>query len=287
MPIDLTATAAENSHRRRDEAAALVANDATGSLRTFWESMKETSMGSTVHAAKVVSYDESSEIVCTRQAMIKELGRALDPDEIEEMFHSRQISHDGFDWYPARMAFESHWHHGTELVYWSLLTDGPGLATVPGQRYGPYCLVIKDPQTPPPLALAVFPGNTAELYGTGGVLNPQCEDDATAWEDRGDMLTGKHALGAASTPQHDWAALICSPDDFSEVVRAGDLPISAIGEVRMTHADFAELRRQRAQTIMSDATTTTAVPASAVRDANIYEILRSWRRRFGLRIVVT
>ncbi|MDQ1247041.1 MAG: hypothetical protein QG597_1411 [Actinomycetota bacterium] len=148
-------------------------------------------------------------------------------------------------------AFESHWCHGREFIYAVVLLDGPGLATTVDDRFGNYCLVVHDPTLEKPEAVGVFPGNSVERYappGRGGPLDESlCDKEATGWQDRADLLTVKHQADIPGIEPDRWGWLICHPepggDVFAEVVRAGELALTALSEVRIPRGHYRHLRR--------------------------------------------
>ena len=236
-------------------------------------------MGTTVNAAKIRTMHQRNAILCARE-IVRSQHAGLSADEVELVFAQAQVDRDGVDWYPGRVAFEDHWRHGRGFVYWSLVAEGAGLAALADERFGSFCLVAADPQGSNPTALAVFPGNSVVLYSMAGNLDVvACRADATAWPERAELLTRKHAPDVPRTDDREWASMICTVDDFCEVVRAGDFPLTMLTEVRMDTALLERLEDLSAR----------LNPLTPQEEAEVeaYETLDSWRRRHQLRIVGT
>lgn len=280
MSIDLIARATANATQRRADADATCAADDTGTLTQFRVTMATSAMGNTVDADKLLTYADDQQIVSARAAVLAKAHG--DVQEAERLLRVRAVDQDGVDWFQRRAAFEDHWKVGHDFVYWVVITEGPGLAALPDRRYGDFCLVIPDPNRPVAESLGVFPGNTAELYAEAGVLDVQrCEADATSWADRADLLTVKHVSDVAATHETQWGALICRAEDFTEVVRAGHLPLTSVTEVRMVAERKAQL-----EGLWTDLQTDPdSVPDSERPAVKAYAILNTWRRNFGLRIL--
>jgi len=224
--------------------------------------------------------DAAEEVISTRD-VIRGSNPGWGDRRVEAEFRRGQIDQQGVDWYPSRNAFERHWQHGTRFVYFALVGAGPGLAGLAQPRYGDFTIIL-DPLDPEPDALAVFPGNTAALYASSGSLNvAACEAAAAAWSDRGDLLTVKHSRHVVANPAKPWGQVVCTARDFSEVVRAGELPVSKVTEVRMV----ADVRRRAIDALLAPDTTALTQRQAALA-AGMRTLIR-WQERYGLSIVVT
>lgn len=285
MVKDVTSVAAGNSQTRHAQADAFCQADPNGSVRSFRLAMGGANMGSTAAAHKIRVMDDAGAVLCAR-AVIGALDPSLDAAGIEQRFEELQVNVDEAtgvetDWYPGRVAFERHWEFGESFVYWSLMTDGAGLAELDGERYGMFCLVTTDPDEPPADALAVFPGNSVRLYSMIGILDDAtCEADATAWTDRAELLTCKHAEEVPSSEPESWAELICTDSDCSEVVRAGDFPLNALSEVRIQDAYLEKLEDWSAARLLGPGPGQEGLTSTEESDLEAYERLDR-RRQLG------
>src|SRR5438270_11263450 len=101
--------------------------------------------------------------------------------------------------------------------------------------FGPLCLVITDPETPPADALAVFPGDSAQRYttGDGSINEPRAVAEATAWRDRAALALIERWSEALGTPAAHWPSIVCRADHYLEVARAGLLSPASLAEVRL------------------------------------------------------
>lgn len=260
MPADLTATATANSVARRGDAAARIGGDDSGQLLRFRDCVADESrFSSNVTADKIVRFQVGGEVLH---------GRALDG---EVAFNHRQG-----DWLARRQAFEDLWEHGRRLVYGAVNAAGMGT-----ESFGVFCLVVRDPESPPPEALGIFPGNTAERYWNepAGVDAARAINEATAWSDRADLAVlelGDEVLAAAEA---EWMAMTCSSDRWLEVARAGDLPLGAVTEIRFR----AELRKRLDDQLAAQLAGATLNRLQA-NEVAAYRVILGWRRSHGATI---
>ena len=249
-------------------------------MQTFRADASGADAGTTVSVDRLHRLDVTGAVLSTRDVI-----RAGNPDwgdqRVEAEFRRSQVDSGGFDWYAPRNAFERHWQHGKRFVYLALVGPGPGLAGLAEPRYGDFTIIL-DPLDPEPDALAVFPDNTAERYALTGSLDvAACEGDIAAWSDRGDLLTVKHSTQVMADPAKPWGEVVCTERSFSEVVRAGYLPVSKVTEVRMV-ADF----RQRALDAFLAPDPDALTSMQSVLAAGMRTLI-GWQRHYGVSIVAT
>lgn len=143
-------------------------------------------------------------------------------------------------WLARRAGFEALWEHGEAFVYGAA---NPGHAGA-GGRYGAFCLVVRPARVAGPHS-AVFPGNTAALYGreSGPADGAAARAEAGCWpfvDDIGLAVFGDEAAAIASS---DWPMLACNEHRFLEVVTAGPIALSDVVEVRISTEHHADLNR--------------------------------------------
>jgi hypothetical protein len=279
MARDVNDVALSNSPALRERADDLAGRDPA--VREFRAWAARTDAATTVNAHKLVAFGDVGEVLSGR-GIIARSHPGWSDGQIETEFHRLQDDREdgGRDWYPARNAFERHWQHGTQFVSFTLVGPGSGLA---GSKFGDFALVV-DPLDPAPDALAVFPGDTAQRYAPGGVLEvARCEREAATWADRGDLLTIKHAADVAANPYGPWGEVVCDPrtGDYSEAVRAGQLPVSKVTEIRLSAELYEEIKKLSTEEGGARLTTDERVKRRAGR------LFARWQASFGVSIVGT
>ncbi len=270
MPEDLTATAAGNSAARQAAAGAAIAADPTGALQRFHDVVGASVFSSNVSADKVVVFEECGVLLDARAIATHLAGG--DPAVGEAGLASDQET-----WWPRRQGFEDLWEHGRRLVYGAVNAGGMGTE---GQ-FGPFCLVVDDPEQTRPDALGVFPGNSAQWYASpaGVVEEDLAMAEATSWADRGALGILERSAEALGAGEDRWPAVICRCDHYLEVARAGNWPVGSVSAIRV-RAEFRDelddlLARDRAREVLS------------VLDENAltaYRVLLSWRDNHGASI---
>lgn len=250
MASDLTAAAAANGPARRAAADAAVTADTTGRLADFATLASDSQFSTNVFAAKVTSYGRTGEITPS-------VAHATDP------------------WRPRREAFEDVWDHGRHLVYGAVNAGGIG-----AEDFGAFCLVAGAPEAGAPLALAVFPGDSAQRYTTSAAVVDvaRAVSEATPWPGRGDLAVVERGGEALASTEDEWPDLVCRADRYFEVVRAGTFPTSLVTEVR-TRAGFMDWlddldAQRRLEGVVLDPDQSNALDA--------YDVVQGWRRSTGL-----
>jgi hypothetical protein len=268
--LDLTATAAANTGARRAAADAVIAGDGSGRLAALRDLVGGSAMSSNVSADKVMAFDRAGAVVHARQFCVDEAGG----DEAAGLaaFAALQA-----EWLVRREGFEDLWDHGRRFVYGAVNAGGMGTEG----RFGPFCLVVADPEQPPPDALAVFPADSAGRYTdeVGAVDDGAVKSEATAWAARGDLAVTERGDEALGVGDDQWSAVVCQPGRYLETVRAGSLPVERVAELRLRASFRATLDRLRARAVRRDI----LIPT----DANLaaaYDVANRWRRSHGLSI---
>ena len=272
MQHDLTATAASNEAARAAAAASAVSADASGRLAEFRELVETSSFSTNVSADKVLEFDRADEILDARRFHVQQAGG----DSVVGLAAFATAQRDGL---ARREAFEDLWDHGRRLLYGAVNAGGMGTEG----RFGPFCLTIDDPQAPAPDALAVFPDDSVERYTTdaGAVDGDLARDEATAWSRRADLAVterGDEALAAATVA--DWPAVVCRPDRYLEVARAGSWPVAALSQVRLRSSYRAELAALRLRSLAGEV----LVP-DELNQAGAYDVVSDWRRSKGVELM--
>ena len=269
MAIDLTATAVANGTVREANAADTVAADASGTLRRFFNMVDRSTFSSNIDASKAYVYDLSGEVLDARRYHTA-VARGDSGAGLKNFGADRS-------WVVRREAFEDIWLHGRTFVYGAVNMAGMGAEG----RFGPFCLVVADPTDPTPAALAVFPGDSAQRYtGPSGAVNRTAAvAEATAWHNRADLIVIERASTARQANQSDWPEVVCQPDRYFEVTRAGTLPIQAITEVRMREELLERLRELRAREMAGE-----SLQPDERNEVRAYDAFRRWRRMHRMTI---
>lgn len=264
--LDLTVTAAANSAARQDEAADLIADDATGPVGRFHRLVSTSVFSSNVFADKVIAWDEAGEVLDTRRACIARAGGSVAAGLAE--FAVRQGS-----LLARREGFEDLWEHGRGFVYGAVNIGGVGT-----ERFGDVCVVITDPEAHRPQALAVFPADSLQRYtsGSGSVDALIAEQEATSWSDRAFLAVLHLGPEAQFTDPQEWFKLVCQSDRYLEVVLVARLPVAVLAEVRMRRATIDRLRGLRARRFLQS-----PLSPTENNEARAYAAMHSWRRAHG------
>lgn len=265
MAIDVTARAESNADALRAQAAGAIDEPVIDAFHTATESCVA---GTAVRGFKLEIFDSLERLGSARE--VAEHHPDRDPAEpVEDFFRRTQGA-----WYQRRTDFEDHWKHGRAFMYFALLLGGPAPPS-----YGDVTL-IADPALTNPRALACFPANTAQAYaGPNGLSDIRCEDACSPWHLRAEMLVVKHAQ-AVDRDQGTWPDLICSDDDFSETVIAGQIDVSALVAVRVRAEGVVRWRELRRRILNGE-------PLQGQERAahRTWETITRWRDTYGTPIV--
>jgi len=250
MASDLTATAEANSPARRVAAAEAVAADSTGRLADFGTLAADSWFGTNVFAAKLSSYGRVGGI-------------------------TPSVANPSDSMRARREAFEDAWEHGRDLVYGAVNAGGMGAET-----YGVFCLLVGEPDAGAPLALAVFPGDSAQRYTTSPATLDvaRAESEATAWAVRGDLAVIERGAEALISAEDEWPDLVCRADRYFEVVRAGDFPTTMVTEVRMRAGirDWLDELDAHRRLLGAD------LDPDESNALDAYDVVQRWRRATGV-----
>ena len=138
-------------------------------------------------------------------------------------------------YHERRMAFDQHFDHGMKFRYGALSIGGLGAT-----RFGEYCAIFKHAEVLAQCEVGYLKGDSLNDYvGPGpGVdemkLQAECATDAS----KHFLATTKHIADAASQPRDAWAKMLCSADNYVEVIFQGTLRSGNLGAVRISKLDF-------------------------------------------------
>lgn len=265
----LTATAQANSGERRAQAASAIAADGAGTLQRFRQLVEESQFSST--ADKIFAWDEPDEMVDTRRFHVYAAGG--DAAEGRRRFEKSQPGdRDGV----GRQGFEDLWEHGRRLVYGAVNAGGMG-----AEEFGSICVVIADPEQPPPDALAVFPGDSVERYTTpaGEVEELRAVAEATSWGDRADLAVAEMGSEVAGASEAGWPPVVCRSGRYLEVTRAGEAPLRSVAEVRLRQPRVDRLAELYGREVARE-----ALSPIERNEVAFFDVLRKWRRSQGTAI---
>jgi len=270
MPLSVTRAASLNGSRVRAAATRLMTRDSSGALSRFHELADRSAFSSNVSADKIEVFDVHGAILDARA--IEQYNASGDRTAGLRAFRLRQR-----DWLVRRIRFEALWRHGRRFIYGALNAGGIGTEG----RYGPFCLVIADPGSCAPSALAVFPADSAERYcsAAGAVDRDRARAEAVAWSDRAALTTIERASEALATPPGAWPQVICAPGRYLEAVIAPGPSLDSVSAVRVRQAYRDRLDDLRVQALDDD-----LQPGTALRELAAYEALRRWRVAHGIAI---
>ena len=268
---DVTATAAANTAARQAAADASITSDTTGVLSALRALVRGSTISTNVSADKLLTYDAEGAVLHAREAAVRTAG-GNEPAGLAAF-----AAHQGA-WLQRREGFEDLWNHGRRFLYGAVNAGGMGTEG----KFGPFCLVVPDPERSAPDALAVFPGDSATRYTNDGgdVHEVAAASEATAWAARGELAVLERGVEALASAASSWPEVVCREDHYLEVVRAGGLPVTEVSELRLRESFRTRLDRLRARVVRRDALTP--------EDANLaaaYDVANSWRRSHGLAII--
>lgn len=148
-------------------------------------------------------------------------------------------------------------------------------------RFGPFCAVIADPGSHGPLALAVFPGDSARRYTAedGSVNAAAAEQESTSWAERASLAVVLLSTEARGADARQWDAVVCRPDHYLEVVVVAQLPVAVLAEVRIRKNLADRLDDLQSRALLGD-----VLHPDASNEVRAYETLQQWRRVHGTSI---
>ncbi len=221
MPYRVTTAGRRNGSVRRSELAAALSADRTGLIARFASFVEASALSTNVAADKILAFDSHDEVLDARRVRIHQAG-----GDVRAGLRSFRSSL----WFLRREAFESLWQHGRRFVYGAV--NGGNIGTE-GQ-YGPFCLVVADPEALRCKALAVFPADTAQTYtdAAGRLDSSGAIAAATMWTDRSVLAICDRNCELELARATPWPDVLCAPDRYLEVVLT-PLPLAGVDEVRI------------------------------------------------------
>ncbi len=229
MAHRLDTAARHNRAERESGLHSALEGDKSGVLASFAAFVARSAFSTNVAADKIIAFDESEEILDGRRIRIHQTGGGR---------AAGLRSFAASAWFERREAFEAQWQHGRRLVYGAV--NGGNMGTE--GFFGGFCIVVNDPWAGEPRALAVFPGDTAQMYtdDQGRLDATAASDAATRWEDRAALAVRERAEEAIASLKGEWADVLCRPDHYLEAVIA-PLALGSVDEVRLRASDLERL----------------------------------------------
>jgi hypothetical protein len=229
MAHRLDTAARRNQVKRESDLHSALEGDESGVLAEFATFVARSTFSTNVAADKIIAFDESDKILDARRLRVHQAGG------------NRAAGLRAFAasaWSARRDAFEARWQHGRRFVYGAV--NGGNMGTE--GFFGGFCIVVNDPRTAEPRALAVFPADTAQTYTDeqGRLDAAATSAAATRWEDRTALAVRERADEAMASPRHEWADVLCRPNHYLEVVIA-PLALGSVDEVRLRASDLERL----------------------------------------------
>lgn len=138
-------------------------------------------------------------------------------------------------YYLKRVTFERSFVDGENFRYASLNIAGTGLS-----YYGPYCLVLRDPEDDNLAAL--LPANSLMRFMSD---EPQLDEEAlrhevAPWPNRHHLAACKHAHDVANTPDEAWPRMMChateTDENFVEIILGSPVTPQTLFELRVEKA---------------------------------------------------
>jgi len=269
MPRSLTLAATRNGARLRAAAQALTERDGTGALSRFRALASDSVFSTNVSADKIAVFDDRGAIIDAREIARHHAGG-------DRRAGLRAFRRQQSDLFIRRVRFEALWRDGRRLVYGALNAGGMGT-----ESFGPFCVVIADPASHAPTALAVFPDDSAMRYCSrvGIVDSARAGAEAAPWNARDALATVERGAEALAVAPTLWPRVICTTQRYLEAVVAPGPPLDAVDAVRLRR-DY----RERLEDLRLQALAGNLKPGTALREVRAYEALRGWRRLRGITV---
>jgi hypothetical protein len=229
VTVDVAVAGAANQGSYAKRATdTVVANPHLSGLMTLLAAGMPTT---NIDGRKVVDFDAAGAILDARALWIARNGG-------NEVAGTRAFEDSQGTWLPKRQGFEDLWINGRTFIYGAL---NPGHNGV-GADYGPFCLVV-DPSRAVGDHRGVFPGNTADRYGTasGAADAKAAHADAGCWHFAADVGVVEFGLAANGVAATQWPRLVCNDQNFVEVVIAGPIEFTDVTEVRVGYQTKKDL----------------------------------------------
>lgn len=230
---DVAAAGAANAASYAARAAAILSlNPHLAELAAM---LADAMPSTNIDGGKVIDFDSADAVLDARSLWIQREGGNVAAGIAK--FEKEQGG-----WGPRRVGFEDLWDRGHDFIYGAVNPDINHAGV--GGRYGAFCIVIR-PARVSGADSAVFPGNSAKLYGRdNGIADAAAAyADAGGWASVPDMGVAVFGTEAASMPPPDWPLLVCSETQYLEVVTAGPIDFSDILEVRIGAAQHEDLNK--------------------------------------------
>jgi hypothetical protein len=266
MVWDVDAITAANTAAITARAAATVAADPSGALRTFRLLADRAAASTNVDAEKIRCFDESDAILDARGFCIwQERG---DRDAGLRAFHRRQGS-----WFQQRLAFEALWVGGESFRYFALNAGGLGTQG----DFGKFCLLVSEAAERGRVA-AIFPGDSLQRYTTASAVDSaRVESEAAAWPIRGAVAVIERGAEALTVHEAGWPEVVCRPDHYLETVVGPPLPLLDVDEVRLPASYLDRLDGYDQRDFAGE-----VLEQDEANELRAFRSLQRWRRTHGL-----
>lgn len=273
-PHVLEAVGASHELDLRRRATTAISADPTGRLRDFREFAGRSKWSTNVSADKVIIFNAAGELLDARQIWTARSGG--DPVAGLAAFERAQGTFLG-----PRLEFEALWEFGEAFVYGAVNGGTAGTGQW-ASSFGPFCMVIDDPNVPAADALGVFPADSVAAFTRpdGTLDRVAAVDNAASWTGRADVATLALNLTVPGADVAEWPTMLCSRHAYLEAPRAGRVLIAELTEVRLSTSALRRLERLQARVLVGE---TLDEPDRACHDA--YRVMQQWRRDHGVPIV--
>jgi len=270
MPLSLMSAARRNRTAVRAAARALIRADGSGTLTRFHALAGGSGFSSNVSADKITVFHKTGSILDARSIAQHRAGG-------DRRAGLRAFRCDQRTWYTRRVRFEAIWRFGRQFVYGAVNAGGMGTEA----RFGPFCLVIGDPERSSPAALAIFPSNSAARYCSreGAVDDASARNEVVPWPGRADAATIQRGAEALATPEPHWPVVLCSASAYLEAVIAPSPARDALSAVRVREAYLERLEDLEGRLLAGD-----TLHGADSHEATAFEALNEWRRTSAIAI---
>ncbi|HIJ83974.1 MAG: hypothetical protein HW380_1372 [Magnetococcales bacterium] len=145
-----------------------------------------------------------------------------------------------YSWHERRMLFEGYFVNGQEFLYGAL-----NIGSLGATHYGNVSIVIDDVflQNSP---VTYLEGDSLELFldSNDQLILPTLKKSISSQTQRHHLMAFKHRFRLDGTPQEDWPKMVCSKNEFVEVIFLQPLERSHITRVLIDAEFYNRLQDQ-------------------------------------------
>ena len=139
-------------------------------------------------------------------------------------------------WYDRRVTFEAEFERGTEFKYGAV-----NVGTAGALRYQGVCAILKHEAL---TIVGLLPSDSLQRYVNGSdVGTDRVEAEVGSWDSRCHVAVIKLDGRACRCSPAEWRRLVCSGDDFIEVICVDSFGADEVSHVRITESEEARLRQ--------------------------------------------